>query len=516
MTPSMSRTVPGSWRVNAPLAAILLLGAALRCSGLAAGAPFRMGVDEPVVLGIALQIVRSGDFNPHFFDYGGLTFYLHAAIVAVGFLKGAMDGAWGRLDQVWIGDFLVTARTTTALLGTLTILVVFHIGRRWGTAVALVSALLVAVLSAHVRESHFALTDVPLTLLVATTLLLSLRAAEARTLRALLLAGACVGLTTAIKYNGALVLVMPLIAAAALPGGRRLTGLLLVPVAAALGFLLAAPYSLLDLPAFLNGVAHLMQSYNHPRPITAAAWTYLGHLRNWFSWQTMLPLEVGWIALAVGLVGTMAIARGTGLPGQRLRAAILLVFPLLYFWFISHEGSLQYGRYLLPVVPMLAVSVATGTVAVAGLLARRLPAARRLALPLVVLLLLAPPTAAAIDWDIVQGRVTTTDQAAAWISAHATPAQPIVVEDTAAQLPPRLKSTQVHQLIDKTVEQYRAEGTVYLVASEALSSRYFANPVGRAGDVAAYAALLRDTQLVATFAPSRDHPGPGLRILKVP
>ena len=53
------------------LTAIVGLGAVLRFWSIGAGAPWRMGVDEPFILSHAIQILKSGDFNPHFFDYGG-------------------------------------------------------------------------------------------------------------------------------------------------------------------------------------------------------------------------------------------------------------------------------------------------------------------------------------------------------------------------------------------------------------------------------------------------------------
>ena len=80
-----------------------------------------MGVDEPVVLETTLRILQTGDFNPGFFDYGGLTFYFHTVVSALAFLNGAASGRWSTVDALWIGDLLTPTRTATALLGTLTI-----------------------------------------------------------------------------------------------------------------------------------------------------------------------------------------------------------------------------------------------------------------------------------------------------------------------------------------------------------------------------------------------------------
>jgi hypothetical protein len=123
----------------------------------------------------------SGDFHPHFFDYPGLYIYVQFVVSVVRFMGGAVAGEWTSLAAAPTSEFYVWGRAVTATLGVATVLVVFQIGMRWGARHALLSAGLMAVLPQHVRESHYVLTDVPLTFFVALTLLLSLRATSAGT-----------------------------------------------------------------------------------------------------------------------------------------------------------------------------------------------------------------------------------------------------------------------------------------------------------------------------------------------
>jgi MFS family permease len=376
--------------------------------------------------------------------------------------------------------------------------------------------LMFAILPPHVRESHFVLTDVPLTLAVAATWLLSLRAAERPSWAGLLVASLVAGLTGAVKYNGGLAVIMPLVAASAY-GPRRLgRAFALVAIGTMAGFLAGAPYTILDLPGFLDGFAHLSQSYNRPVAHSQAAAIYLSHMRNWFSWPGVIQLEFGYAALAVGVVGAVRLFARVPSPARWARVAMTLAFPAAYFWFVSGHGSLQYGRYLLPVTPMLVTVIAAGAAEIGAAAGASLPVMRRAMLPAIVCLLLIAPAAAAVSWDMAQARVSTSDQAALWLAQHAANDQPIVIEDTAAQLPPRMKTMQVRHLIDQTAEQYRQDGVVYLVASSAEADRYLADPIGRSGEIAALKALFAETQTVAIFTPGPDHPGPGLRILKVP
>jgi hypothetical protein len=498
------------------LLAVLAAGALLRLWGIDAGAPYRMGVDEPVVLQTTLGIVKSGDFNPHFFDYGGLFFSFHAAVSSIAFLDGAMHGRWRSLDAVWIGNLLTPTRIATALVGTLTILLVFRAGVRWGPRVALVAALALAVLPPHVRESHFALTDTPLTFLVAASLLLSLRAAEVRTYAAVALAGLVVGLACAVKYNGLLALVMPLTTVFALPSETRVRAAGVAIAAAGVGFLAGAPYSLLDLPAFLNAFATLMQSYNLTRPVTESASIYLGHLRNWLTWPGVMPVSLGYLGLGVILTGLAIADRHVMPPTPRLAALVLTLFPIAYFAYIADHGSLIYGRYLLPIAPMLAIGFGIGSTRLADAVGRRLPALERWALPIVLLLLVGPQIGTAVTWNRMHDRPSTLEQTATWLLLHARDGQGVAMEGAPIQVPPRLVLHHVPQLTQKAIEQYREEGVVYLVASSEISPALGAPGAFPADAVAASRALFDRCTRVQTFEPNAVRQGPTIAILQLP
>ncbi len=503
---------PG-WPVWLALVVIVAAGASLRAWGAGAGAPYRMGVDEPVIVSNALRMIRTGDFNPHFFDYGGLTLYLHAAVAALAFMFGAMDGRWSHLDAIWEGDLLVAGRLATALLSTLTIVVVFRAGLRWGTGVALIAAAVMAMLPAHVREAHFILTDTPLTFFIAVALLLSIRASEDRRLSSLALAAVAVGLATAIKYNGVVSLLMPALVAAGRPRGQRLAGLAVVAAVSAATFLAAAPYTVLALPAFLNGMAFLMQSYNRHRPLPEAMSNYVAYLRNWFTWPGVLPAAVGYGSLLVIALGFVRMVVQPPAHARRSAALLVIGFAVIYFWFVSAQ-ALQYGRYLMPIGPMLALGLAVGVTTLGSLVVRE--PARTITTALVALVLLAPPAASAISWNRAHSLTTTADQAAAWLTTHGQPRDRVVVEAVLFHLPPHLHATRVPDLTARTLAQYQQDGVQYLVASSLVSDRYHRDPAAHADAMSAYRTLLALTVPVATFVPDARHPGSTLTILRVP
>lgn len=492
---------------------MLVLAALIRFWGITAGAPYRLGTDEPFVVGTAMRIMQSGDFNPHFFHYGGLTIYLHTMVASVWFMIGAVDGRWASLGGVWIGPFLPAARAVTAALGTATVWLVYRAGLRIGPRAALIGAFVMAVLPQHVRESHYALTDTPLTLLVTLTLLLSLRATEQRTLRSVLAAGVAAGLTAAVKYNGGLALVMPLVACLALPVGMRARAALLAVGAGLAGFLAGAPYTVLDLPAFLNDFAYLAQSYNHPTPMGEVAVVYMKHLRNWFGFGTTLR-DAGYLMLVLAAVGAARLAVRRGLPLTRTAAAVLLLFPLLHFLVLCREGSLIFGRYLLPLAPMLALAVGTGTAGVAAWSASR-PRWIRAGVGVALAVVLALPMATSVAWAREFGWTRTEELASAWIVEHATADEPVIVEAGAILLPPGLDVRPERRVIDVTVDEYLAHGVVYLVSTSAETDRYVAAPAARPADLSAYREIERRSTAAARFAPGPHTPGPTITVFRI-
>lgn len=495
--------------------AVIAVALGLRASGVAAGAPFRMGVDEPAVIGVAIRMMQSGDFNPHFFDYGGLTLYLQMAVACVRFLAGAMSGQWASLNDIWVGDFLVWGRLVSVALGTFTVFLVYCVGLRWGRPAAFLAVCAMAVQPQHVRESHFALTDTPLTFFIALTMLLSLRASEQASARPFVYAGMAAGLAAATKYNGVLAVVMPLLASVAFQNARTSAVAIAAAVGGAIaGFLIGAPYSVIDLPAFLNGFAGLMQHYNAPRPVGEAAVTYLKYMRGWFSFPAYLPATFGWIAMTVCLLGLIVGVSGVRKRATRAAALVLTVFPLLYFWFISKQGALQFARYALPLTPMLSILFALGVVTLRTRLLQTRTFGRRLAAASCVALLL-PPLGSSIERNVMDARIGTPEQLAIWVIAHIPPDQPLVIEADLIRLPPRYKVAHVPRLIERPFEQYQKEGVGYLIASSSISDRFFSEPARRKEEIERYMQMMASGEVVQTFPPSPDHPGPTITVLKV-
>ena len=491
----------------------MLLGLTLRIWTVGSGVPFAVEDDEPVIMEKALQMMKSGDLNPHFFDYGGLTMYFHMIVATLRFIVGAMGGTFTSLDKMWEGDFYLWTRTATALVGTLTIYVMYRAALRWGTATALVTALLLAIYPHLVRTSHFALTDTPLTFLVALTLLLSLVAGEDGRARWFALAGLTAGLATATKYSGALALLMPLAAVATSKSVRVRTAAAVTTICGLFGgFLLASPYSLLDLPHFLDSFASLAQHYNQPKSAAEAAATYLKYFRGafGFGWGGSWVM-VGWPALLLSLAGLVRLVFQLLSPTRRAAAAIVLAFPVCYFWLISHQ-SLIFSRYDFPLVPMLCLGFGLSITTL-----RELLPSRRWVMAL-LLLLTIPPALQAVWFDVDRRKVTTEEQMAQWLERNISASDLIIIEPPRIRLPPPPRFKWIHstRLTNETVDAYRTQGVTYLLGSSEMEDIFLKDEARFPVQVSEYRQVFASTQMVKIFQPTPDHPGATLTLWKIP
>ena len=454
-------------------------------------------------------MMKAGTLNPHFFDYGQLVIYIQFFVSVVRFIVGSVTGAWDSLAHVTSDSFYLWGRAVTASFGVATVFVVFRIGLRWGARHALLAAALMALMPLHVRYSHYVLTDIPLTFFVAMTMLMSLSAHERPVTRAFVWAGAMAGLAAAVKYNGGLALLMPLLACWMTPAARpsRMACALAAIGAAAAAFFIAAPFTILDLPGFLDRFASLTAEYRTGTPPPESGIIiYLKHLRLQFGLPGMFLITGG---LLMGLVRAV---RGP----SRVPWAVALVFTIPYFLIVADQRII-YARYLLPLVPMLCVLAAAAVISGVSLLRRyEFPRGVRTALIAgLTIALLGPPAATAVSFDRIIGKTSTTDLAYRWILENAPEGSRIVQEGNHLTFPARYETLRMRQLRQSTYDQFLESGADYLIASSQCYGPYLASPSTYREEFTAYMTLFTRGQEVARFTASDDHPGPELRIVKV-
>lgn len=459
LSPALER-----WLLLGLLAAAL----AVRAWFLSAGVLYAVGIDEPAIVDRALGILHTGDWNTHAFDYPTLVIYVNALVAIARYLWGASHGQWSSLAGMDIGAVYTSGRLVAALIGTSTVWLTYRLGRDLESPwLGLLAGAQLAVLPMHVRESHYILTDVPVTALVTLTVWLAIQAARTRTVSAYAWAGATAGLAGAAKYNGvvavvAIAIVWVLHERSAPDRARKAAAAVLAMAAA---FLLTVPYAVLDLPNFLEGLGAQMARFSRrPRAVGDAAWlVYAKHLSlaGWF-----------WLPTA-GLGAAVVLVR----KSSRLRWIAPVGFTLVYFYVLATHPRI-FGRYALPLLPAICLLAAVPVVELAQL-CRRIKLlegwpADRVVLVAGALALTMGFTVQSVRWVGQLNRPDTRQMAASWMIANVPRGARIAVEYSGPKyldqagfevLPSGL-------LTGQPASWYLEERVEYLVISSADLSRY--------------------------------------------
>jgi 4-amino-4-deoxy-L-arabinose transferase-like glycosyltransferase len=467
------------------LGVILLLAAVLRFDGLAWGRPFAYHPDEPAIVKSAIQMVASGDWNPHWFNYPSLIIDIEALIVALGhaFRGGPLDLTTPGLFPsealpTQFGAFLA-GRVVVAILGLLTIIVTFAIGRRLGGRVAgLAGALLLALLPLHIVNSRYVTTDVPVAFWSSFVAYATLRATAAPgQLRWWVAAALAVGLATSTKWNAAAIGLIPAIVyVTSRPHGASLGRWLVSPtvplmlVAAVVGVLLPTPAILASPTEVASYVSLQAAQYGVPR------WNEQtnGLLFQFHAATYDLPW-IGGVVMALGLASLVMFGGRVGRVGVvliLLDAALLALPPT------------HYERNLLEATPLLAVGggllLEPTWTEVSALVFGRRKAIRALGRPMLGgLFAVAPVLTLQVD---IRGAaaLTGTDTrtvARDWILGHI-PHHAIIGRELQT---PQLTADEYRQrnqdpLWRRPLDWYRALGVNYLVVSGYNTVRVLGDP----------------------------------------
>lgn len=348
-------------------------------------------------MGRAMGILH-GVLNPHFADWPHLYFYVAAAWLAPFRLVGLVsDQASGYLG----------VRVLDALLGSLTVLLVFEFGRRaYGWLAGFFGAAALAVAFLHVRDSHFGTLDVPLSLACAGALYLAYRTLEWRGVRPLLINGITLGVAASLKYNGALIFAG--IAAAqtlraraeGIEWRRLLARLTLVGVVGVVTLALTSPFLVLDPGMTQHGLGYIFQ---HLGRATAPAigWVQLSRAL-WYGIDPVLVL--------LAIIG-VAYAAWRRQPAD----LVVLTFLLAYFLLIG-AGRSVFLRYADPMIPLLLLLAGRALAEFVQLAGRG--RARQLALGVALVLITVAPLAHDLRFDLLIQQTDTRTLAFDWLAQH--------------------------------------------------------------------------------------------------
>jgi hypothetical protein len=419
---------------------LTLIGLGLRLWGIKQGLPYAYNIDEN-----AHFVPRAIGFFGHTlnpFYFVNPPGYTNVLYLVFGLWFGNGDAAARALVNNPT-EVYVIARVVSAVLGALAIPFTYLAGAKLiDRRAGFLAAALMTVAFLPVFYAHLALNDSPTLGPAALALYGVARIYRHGRWWDYALAGLATGAATATKYTAA-IYVVPICVAAYFwwraDGGplphpwrvslrrawRWLVGFLkaraflllcLAGIATIAGFVIASPYSLLDPKTFGGGIIH-----------QATASSSEGKLGQTFSngyvyYLWSITWGMGWVPAFAMLAGAFALAR------SRSRVFWLLVPTAILYILFMGSASRWFGRWLLPLFPVLALLAGVGAFFVVDALARRWPRARWALVGLAGVLVLGQAVVYSIHSDRLLSRPDTRAQVRSWMVEHVAPSTKVAYE----------------------------------------------------------------------------------------
>ena len=361
--PVNARSLPRGFEL-ATILCIVTFGAIIRFHGIDFGLPAIFHPDEERKVLVLRQMLAAHDLNPHYFRHPTLLLYL--SYFTGMFLRFCAP------NSVLTTDLFLGGRTVSAVSGTLTVYVLYRLGRKlYSPSVGLGAAALLAVLPLHVTCSRYLKEDALLTFFVTAAAVAAVKAAQDNKKFFLFLSGALAGCAASTKYPG--VLAACVVCAAPwlrskrfIPDKEFLKWTLAALACVPLFFLLCSPYIALTPEKFLADFAyeqHHMEQ-GHSETITAWSQLWMYHFARSLI-PGMTPLTA---ILSIAAIGFLLWRRKID---DLYVVALVLLYYLPAEW-VKAKPAPQPERYILPCLPFLSLALSEVSATLAATRARSL------------------------------------------------------------------------------------------------------------------------------------------------
>lgn len=460
------------------LVACVLLGLVLRVWGADFGLPQSYHADELIYVPDAVRYISTMDFKPSRWANPTLFKYLLALEYGIVYLVNRVMGQFESLssfEPFFLNEpsiFYLLGRLSSAALGTATIPVVYAIGAQaYGRRRGLVAAFLLTLCFLHVRDSHYAVSDVPMTFFFSVSILCCLLYLRHRTSNYLYLASAFIGMAIATKYTAMILVPVFVVTWAVTKYAGNWRDLVskefgLAVVIMGLAFLVCCPYALLDYRGFLGTLrAHYgMGKIGFAGYQIDPAGGYVFYLKT-LVWG-MGPVLAIVAVLSVGY----ALYR-------HHREDCLILLPILSLYvFLGRQGTF-FGRFIIPALPLLAVLVGRflWDVAIGFPWGLRVPAG--IIATVLAVLTIAPSALSVVRHNVLLAQSDTRTIAKRWIESNVPAGSKFFVEwhtpplATESQPVPDSSRTfdvsksYIVGMAEHPLDYYRQNGYQYLVTS---------------------------------------------------
>ncbi len=368
------------------LIGIILYAFLVRFLRVKYGLPYIHHWEEPSIAGYALNMLKTGDFNPHRFIYPSFTIYYSFVVDILHYYylmgKDVTDpGYLGSLDAIitpkgvgslegytnwrWTishPSFYLWNRAFISVFGTASVALTYLITKEnYGKTEGILAALFLAGSSFHIRHSVYIAPNIPGAFFVLLVVLFSLRFYYSHKTKDLILSLIFVGIGASCKYNYILSIIVPLSAYLLqfkhLRPNKWLISMIIL-VLPFVVFLAVNPFVLLDFNTFLTDTGELIGQYKiqeHPGYTSVPGFEHFGLQMARIKSNISSPL------FSLAFVGIVVSLRK---PKPQF---IILIFLAFYMYFMTQQ-KVNFHRNFVVMYPFFAIFSAVAVVSISTML----------------------------------------------------------------------------------------------------------------------------------------------------
>ena len=468
------------------------------------GLPFFIHNNEGIYLPRAMEMLRTGQFNPHHFGNPPLLIYLEAFVMAIYFLIGRLLGLFQSLTDFYSSysinpaSYFLISRIVIVIFSTATCLAVYKVASKLFTKSAgIIACALMSFCFLHSRNSHFAINDIPSLFFITLAFNYALNIYLKGRVTDYLFVGLSSGLAIVSKYNAGFIILLLLAAHFLRPrankGGSDKKIMFLI-LSCLFAFLVVCPWAFLDSQNFFAGI---IDQYNISR-------------QNWLSvpQSDSYLLYIKTVIWGYGLFPFIFSLIGFAFLWPRMKEFLLLmIFPCAYFLLMG-SSRFFFVRYALPLLPFLCVTSAYGIIKVAGYFGEK---GSRKAAVLLTLLSILQGVIFNIRHDYLIGKPDTRIITREWIINNLPAGSKIVMENLSKWVPSLRDyehggvinnyKSDLADLPKHNQQYYRLNGYQYIVTSDFIRQRYSLYPQWYAQQIRFYNSLRNE---IFSVSPSQE------------
>ena len=518
---------------------VLIFAAVLRFWELKIGLPYHYVTDEDFFINIPMNMLATGDLNPHWFGHpGSFIMYILLAVFAIYFVIALLfgfEGSTADFELYFTQNqtlFYMTGRILMVICSLIAIYLVFQICKRcFNAKIGLIASWCLAISPLFIEFSRYNRSDIVATMLVLFSIYFLIQFIDSRrTSKPIILSSLFAGFSIATKYPAALV-VIPIIIYCLIydfKHKRSLKELFLnffkfkttlskAFVFILISFVVFAPFIIIDYNASIEDIL-----YENKK-------THLGHeglpgIRNhlWYITNTFNEAIGGLffeVFAGIGLLILLFIRRS-------MKNYILIIFPIVFFIVIGFM-SLQWDRWMIPVLPFEAIFFAVGFCYIYKMITtgryKISTPALRVILAIAFIVSLAAASLPVVINDIKEANKLKTDTrtiAKEWVEYNLPAGSMISYEYGAPQLhinPQKdfiLDNRHFKKIADKKFSHYQEKSVDYIIISSYFKDRILQDSDMYPNQVREYENLREKPRLIKIFD-NIDKSGPRIEIYEL-